>query len=84
MNKNIYVIYDRLTSVYDNFFVAYNDADALRRFLGAIRDNPFKLDLDLFKVGEIVEKGTTCTVVGCYQYIGAFNDTKPIKEDSDE
>lgn len=49
--KNLYVVYDKVSSVYNPPFIAENDETAIRSFNNAMEKHPFAEDMALYKVG---------------------------------
>lgn len=51
MEKDLYSVYDRVTNVYGEPFVAVNKEDCFRRCAFSFRSNPYAKDLMLYCVG---------------------------------
>lgn len=52
MTYNLYTIYDRVTNVFGDVFVAANDDDAFRKVAYSMRQNPYIDDLALYHLGQ--------------------------------
>lgn len=66
----LYSCYDKVTKKFFPPFVCQSDEEAKRSFLFAAKSNPFKSDLQLYRLGKWVEdsKGTPL----CYEDIADF------------
>lgn len=73
----IYTIFDRATARYGDPFTAVNDMDCKRRVAYSFRENPYKEDLVLYKLGSydidtgiiapVVNPVMLCNVMECYE-----------------
>ncbi|WGL31390.1 nonstructural protein [Dipodfec virus UOA04_Rod_1011] len=73
---DLYTIFDRVTGGYGEVFMAHNDDDCKRKVAYSMQSNPYKADLQLFKLGTFntefgnisaVEKPLfLCNVLDCY------------------
>ena len=52
MKKSIYTIYDSVSEVFNNPFVAINNASAIRSFQDGLADQPHKEDYHLYHCGD--------------------------------
>lgn len=63
MIRRIYSIFDRVTSTYGDPFIAVNDDDCKRKVAYSFKDNPYKIDLVLYCLGDLsLETGIISTV----------------------